>query len=361
MPAPDTTIIDLLIDYYDDVDPGGLAAAQAALEADHPQAFADTVVAAVYLASRVKDGTSGTSLTIGTGAQVLTLDESRTWKAGMPVFIVEDGLPGTNFMRGYLTIDEAAQVLTVQVDAVSGSGTFTAWTIFALFHTATVTTPPVTVADGGTGNTTQSGTRADFELIRRFKVLSILSTPPGSPSVDDAHLIGDAPTGAWSANENDIANYNGATWDFTTPAAGDQAYDAGTDDEYIFTGTAIFSGGLWGNSEWKSFFDASRPKLIEITASYTIVEADLRGDLFVKCAPLLAMTVTLPDCSGAGVQGARVTIVYGPNFGGGNITINVSAGGTINGSTSIVLTTLYDSAELIAGDVAVNDWFRTNP
>lgn len=41
------------------------------------------------------------------------------------------------------------------------------------------------------------------------------TTPPGSPSVGDKHIVGVGATGAWSGEDDNITTYNGATWDFT--------------------------------------------------------------------------------------------------------------------------------------------------
>lgn len=52
-----------------------------------------------------------------------------------------------------------------------------------------------------------------------------LTSPPGSPATGDRYLLGLDTTanllsGAWAGEDGNIAEYNGATWDFTTPTAG---------------------------------------------------------------------------------------------------------------------------------------------
>ena len=50
-------------------------------------------------------------------------------------------------------------------------------------------------------------------------VLSVLDDPPGSPTLDDRHIVGTG-TGAWAGQDDAITQYNGATWDFETPPKG---------------------------------------------------------------------------------------------------------------------------------------------
>lgn len=43
-----------------------------------------------------------------------------------------------------------------------------------------------------------------------------LSTPPGSPSVDDMYIVGSSATGDWTGKEDEIATWNGSTWGFSS-------------------------------------------------------------------------------------------------------------------------------------------------
>jgi len=71
--------------------------------------------------------TSTTSLTIGTGAQSLTVDASKSYQVGMSVQIAHDS---TNWMHGEVTSYNAGTgALVVNVTSALGSGTETAWTV----------------------------------------------------------------------------------------------------------------------------------------------------------------------------------------------------------------------------------------
>lgn len=76
-------------------------------------------------------------------------------------------------------------------------------------------------------------------------VFTISTTPPGSPSSGDRYLIASTgATGAWTGQEKKIAEWDGATWNFTTPTTGGSVL---VDDEpgfiYIFAGT--YPTGDW--------------------------------------------------------------------------------------------------------------------
>lgn len=66
-----------------------------------------------------------------------------------------------------------------------------------------------------------------------------LATPPATPAVGDRYIIPAGATDAWSGKTNQIAEWNGAAWDFYTPQIGWTCY---VDDEQ-----KIYS---WNGSAW---------------------------------------------------------------------------------------------------------------
>jgi hypothetical protein len=75
-------------------------------------------------------GTSVTSLTIGAGAQTFTTQTGKAWAVGQPAIIASTSAPGTTRMSGTVTAYNAvAGAMTVAVDTVLGTGTYTDWTI----------------------------------------------------------------------------------------------------------------------------------------------------------------------------------------------------------------------------------------
>jgi len=87
-------------------------------------------------------------------------------------------------------------------------------------------------------------------------VIDELNDPPGSPTTGDRYLIDDTPTGDWSANANEIAEWNGSSWDFFAPDEGWavfiedidllKVYQAG---DWVAFGSAIDHGNLSGLSD----------------------------------------------------------------------------------------------------------------
>lgn len=51
-------------------------------------------------------------------------------------------------------------------------------------------------------------------------VLSRIAVPPASPTLNDRYIVIPTATGAWVGHEEDIAEWNGTSWDFYTPATG---------------------------------------------------------------------------------------------------------------------------------------------
>ena len=65
-------------------------------------------------------------------------------------------------------------------------------------------------------------------------VIAIQNDPPTTPNAGDKYIVGIAPTGDWIGHENEIAEWDGTAWTYTTPTRGYIANVAGT--RYYFTG-----------------------------------------------------------------------------------------------------------------------------
>lgn len=89
-------------------------------------------------------------------------------------------------------------------------------------------------------------------LIQNFEwensVIDRLATPPVSPSSGDRYLVIATASGAWEGEENNIAEYNGASWDFTSPVLG---MYVSVDDEN--DGLYLYGGSSWD----KKYFEAT--------------------------------------------------------------------------------------------------------
>lgn len=78
-------------------------------------------------------------------------------------------------------------------------------------------------------------------------VLSRLATPPGSPVSGDRHLIIATATGVWAGKEDQIAEWSGSAWTYTTPSTGMAIL---VDDEP--TKLWIFGTTTWGSKSFES-------------------------------------------------------------------------------------------------------------
>lgn len=66
-----------------------------------------------------------------------------------------------------------------------------------------------------------------------------ISTPPGSPGLQQSWIVGPSGTDAWSGHDNEIATWDGESWIFTAPGVGDLAYVV---DEFSYWG---WNGSFW--------------------------------------------------------------------------------------------------------------------
>lgn len=84
-------------------------------------------------------------------------------------------------------------------------------------------------------------------------VLDELDTPPGTPTTGDRYLVIATATGDWVGHEDDIAEWNGTSWDFTTPNKGFAVWieDVGRQKNYngtawVYFGSTVAHDSLTG-------------------------------------------------------------------------------------------------------------------
>lgn len=96
---------------------------------------AQVALAATYAASALNapgtNGTSTTSMTIGSGTQTFTTQTGKAWCVGQWLIIPNPGAPA-NYMVGQITnyvSGTGAMTVNVPSGATAGSGTFTSWNL----------------------------------------------------------------------------------------------------------------------------------------------------------------------------------------------------------------------------------------
>ncbi|RLI52468.1 MAG: hypothetical protein DRO87_13160 [Candidatus Thorarchaeota archaeon] len=88
-----------------------------------------------------------------------------------------------------------------------------------------------------TSGTLQSQISALEILDWQESVESRSATPPGSPATGQRFLIIPTATGAWAGHEDDIAEWNGSSWEFVSPTAGTALYVEDEELLYLYDGT----------------------------------------------------------------------------------------------------------------------------
>jgi hypothetical protein len=110
-------------------------------------------------------------------------------------------------------------------------------------YDATDTTTP---HDGTTCLVSSDGKRyklaSNIDVVA-YAVLSVTPTPPGSPALGDAYLVGAAATGAWSGHDDQVAVYTARGWEFISYAIGRLLYIRATNSY-----KRRDSGGAWGDA-----------------------------------------------------------------------------------------------------------------
>ena len=72
-----------------------------------------------------------------------------------------------------------------------------------------------------------------------------LAAPPGSPSSGDRYLIAATGTGAWSGKDNQVAEYDGSAWVYTSPSEGMHVFVEGGSGALGADIVAVYSGSAW--------------------------------------------------------------------------------------------------------------------
>ena len=122
-------------------------------------------------------------------------------------------------------------------------------------------------------------------------VLGELDTPPGSPTTGDRYLVIATATGDWVGHEDDIAEWDGSVWVFTTPNKGFAVWieDVGKQKTYngtvwVLFGTTIDHGNLigLGDDDHTQYLNNARHDVLARHPLGTVVPHDNLADLAEK-------------------------------------------------------------------------------
>jgi len=70
-----------------------------------------------------------------------------------------------------------------------------------------------------------------------------LTAPPGGPATGDRYIVAVGGSGAWTGHDNDIAEWNGSSWDFVSDVEGFACYVSDEDKLYTNNGTSWVTFG----------------------------------------------------------------------------------------------------------------------
>ena len=336
----DPTILDLILTGV----PSNLTAAHEALKVGHPNAFADTVGAAVTRALEVNSVTSGSSVSIGTGSKVFVVGETRSWPEGAHIVIVDDAAPAANFMAGTVS-DITGTSLTVDVTLTGGTGTKTAWTLYLSLHVGTNITAPVSQAQGGFGATDWINGRRNVELIWAIEVAGVTTVPSaGEGLVDDNGvdkvLVASPGTGEFTGKEWQVAEWVDDHWEYNLdgsnkPDRTTLVFDVDQLNWWQLTGDGV--GG-----HYAQLLTPTLTPVIDASTNQSPAFESTRKKLVAFMDTTAgALSFTIPVAVGVSGAGQQYEI-WNVGNPANNLTINVASGGTINGSASVVLANTND-------------------
>lgn len=122
-------------------------------------------------------------------------------------------------------------------------------------------------------------------------VLDELTTPPGSPVEGDRYLVIAPATDEWAEHEDDIAEWNGTTWDFTTPNPGFAVWSEAVGRQKVYNGTiwvafgtTVDHGNLIGlaDDDHTQYLNNARHDVIARHTLGSVVPHDNLADLAEK-------------------------------------------------------------------------------
>lgn len=341
MPTPDPTAYNLIL-------AGQYAAANDVIRAGWPQSILDLIQISTQKSATAYQATSGTSVVVGTGTKTFTLSVPHGWPAGTPVYIIAAANPSI-VMTGSLTTNETTGgVVTVSVDTAVGSGTFTSWYLMLLKVTNIVASPPLSIAQGGTGGVTGDSARFNFQVGRRRLIDgAVTATPPGSPVIGALYAIKAGGTGVFAGHDGSWATWSGSAWSFETSNVGEESLEISTGLLYSAPATP---------NDWLLVAMQSPGKMSPIRIGSTPSTLTASQVTAVVSAVVYVVdgsggALTLPTV--ASVVRCRLTIL---NKGAASLTLNVTGGGTMDGATTKVVTSGSRVSLFAYSDGTTTDW-----
>lgn len=189
----------------------------------------------------------------------------------------------------------------------------------------------------------------DTAEVDYFTVINAQNTPPGSPVTGATYTVGTSPTGAWAGQSNKIAQWNGSSWDFTTPTQGDYYYNQSNGYTFQFrsgawvrtssipvlvNGQSLSTGVRLGTNNLRALTfetnNVARGRFDSLGRYYVYnVPTGSTGDTFVL--KWNSVTNQFTKIGQSSIGGSSYTASNGITLSGSDVQL----GGTINNTTSL--------------------------
>lgn len=199
-----------------------------------------------------------------------------------------------------------------------------------LSATGLTSTPCSETAQQSSPSRTTTGNGIQGDTVTSFPVVGVRSTVQGL-QLGAQILVGRNPSGALAGHEGELALLTKNGWTFQTTAPGDQVYDSGAQEQYVYTGVRSLFGGVWIDSKWRRL----TPQNPKWKAGGTLgrdmtLEAADHGSWFYLSALSADFTVKLPNPFSAGLQSMGMELILEPFDGAsGTAFIEVEGGGSL--------------------------------
>jgi hypothetical protein len=183
------------------------------------------------------------------------------------------------------------------------------------------------------GNTLVNGSSGKTQWQNSVK--SVIATPPVTPAIGDRYLIAPAATGVWTGFDNNIAEWTGTAWKFTSPTQG-FALKVDNDDNTIYNYNGTYPGGTWVAEPLGSV----RAAFATGTNSYTATVTPPIDEYELNMIMLLTFSNSNTNAATLNVNGLGVTPLKKDNGAGTLINLNPT-----DLKPGIVYMVLYDGTQ----------------
>ena len=86
----------------------------------------------------------------------------------------------------------------------------------------------------------------DSKVPDKFKIIDISTIPPQSPEIGNSYIIDNSSTDPdWIGHREDIATWNGSTWDYSSPYEGQFLFVENKNEFYVYRQTIIQNNNHW--------------------------------------------------------------------------------------------------------------------